>query len=106
MSTAFRRFEVLVPLKFNDGMPVPPDLLTQTFLEIRTRFGSISVETQSIRGSWLHQGQTYEDELVRFFVDVADDPEHVQFFRELKDSLKARFQQLDIWVTHYAVEVL
>jgi hypothetical protein len=40
---------------------------------------------------------------VRVFVGVPDLPEHVQFFQEL---LKERFQQLDIWMTTYPLEVL
>ncbi len=28
MSEAFRRFEILLPLRFNDGQPVPDELTT------------------------------------------------------------------------------
>ena len=34
-----RRYEILVPLLFNDGRPVPEPLLAQTFAELRERFG-------------------------------------------------------------------
>jgi hypothetical protein len=40
------------------------------------------------------------------FVDVADELESRQFFVEFKEKLKARFQQLDIWLTTYLIEVL
>jgi len=30
-----RRYEVLVPLVFNDGTPVPESLLAETFAELR-----------------------------------------------------------------------
>jgi hypothetical protein len=52
------------------------------------------------------QGESYRDELVRVFVDVPDVPENRQFFREFKERLKARFQQIDIWMTTYPIEVL
>jgi hypothetical protein len=39
-------------------------------------------------------------------VDVADEPECRRFFLEYKERLKARFQQLDIWLTTYLIEVL
>ncbi len=35
-----RRYEVLVPLVFNDGMAVPEPLLAETFEELRARFGA------------------------------------------------------------------
>jgi hypothetical protein len=41
---------------------------------------------------------------VRVFVDVPDVPESRQFFLELKERLKTRFQQLDIWMTTYPIE--
>jgi hypothetical protein len=40
------------------------------------------------------------------FCDVSDTPENRQFFVEFKERLKARFQQLDIWMTTYPVEVI
>ena len=49
MSRTFRRFEVLLPLRFNDGAPVPEELIADTLLEIRAKFGAVSAETQAIR---------------------------------------------------------
>ncbi len=104
MST-LRRYEILVPLVFNDGKPVPEELLAQTFAELRDRFGAASWETQVLRGSWEHEGTTYEN-FTRFFVDVADDPEHRKFFTEPKDKLKVRFNQLDVWITSHPMDVI
>ena len=69
------------------------------------RFGSVSAETQLIQGQWSYQGQLYRDDLVRVFVDVPDAAEHRQFFRDYKERLKARFQQLDLWMVTYPLEV-
>ena len=33
MSASFRRFEILLPLRFNDGKPVPDDLIAETLTE-------------------------------------------------------------------------
>ncbi len=59
MSSGFRRYEVLLPLKFNDGAEVPDELISDTLTELRIRLGSVSSETQTIRGQWVHKGQTY-----------------------------------------------
>ena len=106
MSRTVRRFEVLLPLRFNDGTAVPDDAIAGTLLELEERFGAVSCETQTIRGHWRHEGRGYRDDLVRVFVDVPDEPESRQFFAEWKERLKARFQQLDIWMTTYLIEVL
>ena len=77
-----------------------------TLLELEQRFGAVSSETQTIHGFWQHQGQSFRDDLTRVFVDIADTPESIDFFRELKERLKARFQQMDIWVSTYPVDIL
>jgi hypothetical protein len=104
--SALRRYEILVPLLFNDGRPVPEALLAQTFCELRDRFGAASWETQTVRGAWEYQGAVYEDNLTRFFVDVPDLPKHRAFFREFKEQLKGRFHQLDIWITSHPLDVI
>jgi hypothetical protein len=90
---------VLPPLRFNDGSPVPEDSVADTLIELEERFGAVFCKTQTIRGHWRHEGQPYRDDLIRDFVDVTDAPENRQFFVEFEERLKARFQQLDIWMT-------
>jgi hypothetical protein len=101
-----RRYEILVPLRFNDGQVVPEPLLAATFTELREHFGAASWETQTLRGAWEHEGIVYQDNLARFFVDVPDRPEHREFFRRFKETLKLRFRQLDIWITSHPLDVI
>jgi hypothetical protein len=56
MSSLQRRYEILLPQRFNDGQPVPDDLFADTLLELRSQFGAVSSETQIIRGIWQHAG--------------------------------------------------
>lgn len=46
------------------------------------------------------------DDLIRLFVDVADRPEHREFFVQFKVLLKQRFDQLDIWVVSHLIDVI
>ncbi len=105
MSSLQRRFEILLPLRFNDGTQIPEELLVQTVLDLRKQFGALSAESQIIRGVWEHAGQSYRDDLSRIFIDVADTSENQQFFRDFKEQLIIRFKQIDIRVTTYLVEV-
>ena len=106
MSISFRRFEILLPLQFNDGKPVPTELIVAVELELEERFGAISTETQTIRGRWQQEGQTFQDNLIRLFVDVLDTEDTRQFFRDYKEQLKVRFQQKEIWVTSSPLDVI
>jgi hypothetical protein len=101
-----RRFELLLPLRFNDGQTVPNELIADTLVELETKFGAVSCETQTIRGMWTYAGQPYRDDLVRVFVDAEDILESRDFFQAFKETLKARFQQIEIWLATYPIEVL
>ena len=101
-----RRYEILLPLLFNDGAPVPDELSGQSLLELRQQFRAVSSETQIIRGYWEHEGQLYRDDLMRIFVDVHDDAEARRFFARWKEQLKVRFRQLEIYVTIHPLEQL
>ena len=68
MSKSYRRFEILLPLQFNDGRPIPAELIADTLLELRQRFGAV--------------------------------------FLEFKERIKTRFEQIDIWMTTYLLEVI
>jgi hypothetical protein len=106
MSISHRRYEILIPLSFNDGSPVPDALVAETVLELRQQFGAVSSETQMILGLWECEGEIYRDEHTRLFVDAVDSPENRRFFLDLKERLKARFRQLDIWMTSHPIDVL
>jgi len=51
MSSKWRRFEVLLPLQFNDGSDVPAELLAEAVLEIVDHFGAASYETQKVEAT-------------------------------------------------------
>ena len=101
-----RRYEILLPLRFNDGTPVPDELVGEVIVSIRNQFGAASLETGTIRGVWQHEGEVYRDDLVRLFADVADTSENRAWFVDLKERLKRDFQQLDIWIVTHAIDVL
>ncbi len=47
MNTSFRRFEILLPLRFNDGSEAPNELVADTLLELRSRFGACFLRNTS-----------------------------------------------------------
>ena len=97
MNSLQRRFEILLPQRFNDGQPVPDELFADTLLELRQRFNAVSSETQVTRGIWEHAGHAYRGELIRV-------SENQQFFRALKEKLRSRFQQIEIRITTYLID--
>ena len=105
MSSRWRRFEVLLPLQFNDGREVPGEWLAEAILEIVDHFGAASYETQKVEGHWRHGGVLYRDNLVRIVVDVPDTAQHRQWMRDFKERWKGRLEQLELWLVSYRIEV-
>ena len=105
MSISGRRFEILLPLRFNDGSPVPDALIAETLVELRRNFGAVSSETQRIEGQWQHAGQVYRDELMRIFADVEDTKQNRDFFRQFRERIRTRFHQVSIWMTSHPIDI-
>src|SRR5687767_154307 len=61
MKRSSRRYEILLPLQFNDGRPVPAAVNRRTLDELRKRFGGVSAETQKIQGEWAFGGKVFRD---------------------------------------------
>lgn len=57
-------------------------------------------------GSWKYQGTLYEDRLLRLIVDVQGSRRADDFFREYKETLKARFEQIDIWISSHEIQII
>ena len=92
MSSTLRRFEILLPLQFNDGREVPSDWLAEAVLEIVEHFGAASYETQKVEGHWRYQGVLYRDNLVKIVVDAADEEANREWMRGYEASWKAQFE--------------
>ena len=106
MRNKLRRFEILLPLQFNDGREVPGGLIADTISELEMEFGAGSSETQVLQGIWRHEGELYRDNLMRVSVDVEDSPASFEFFSAFKQRLQQRFEQLEIWITTHPIEAV
>ena len=105
MSSRWRRFEVLLPLQFNDGREIPPERLAEAVLEVVDHFGAASYETQKVEGPWRHSGIVYRDNLVKIVVDAPDSAKNRQWMKKFKARWKERFDQLELWMVSYRIEV-
>ncbi len=93
------RFELLLPLYYNDGHIIEPEKFLQTDEELVVQCGATSTDSVVVSGRWMYQSTLYADTLMRVRVDVEDLPASWDFFRSYKEVLKQRFAQEDIWIT-------
>ena len=69
------------------------------------RFGALTTEPEPFQGWWTHEGHIHEDRSLRFIVDAEATPENRAFLTNLKEVLKARFRQIDIWMISYQIDI-
>jgi hypothetical protein len=105
MKSKWRRYEVLLPHRFNDGRAVPNALLGEAVNEITNRFEAVGFERQRVEGRWHFQGKLYRDVLARVVVDVPDTLQNRQWMKKFKARWKKKLKQIEIWMVSYRIEL-
>jgi hypothetical protein len=102
---SFRRYEIILPKRYNDGAAVEREKFLATNGDLALQFGAVSFLPEALQGVWIHEGQRFEEDNVRLFVDVEDTVESAEFFQHFKTTLKERFRQIDIWIVSYEIRI-
>ncbi len=105
MSKKWRRFEVLLPVRYNDGKPIPRKVVGEAVKEFVTHFGAASYQPQPLEGYWVHRGVLFRDRLTRLVVDVPDTLANRTWMKRFKARWKARLQQVELWLVSYRIEI-
>jgi hypothetical protein len=100
------RYEILLPLCYNDGRAIETEKFRQTTRDLLQSFSATTLDLITAIGMWKYQGTVYEDLLWRFIVDVPASEPADDFFRQYKETLKARFEQIDIWISSHEIQIL
>jgi hypothetical protein len=101
---AYCRYEILVPLYYNDGALVEKEKLLETSDELMRRFPGMT--TYPIDGRWKDGDKIYYDKLIVFKVDIEESNNCLPFIREYKEKLKASYKQQEIYITRQKIEVI
>lgn len=100
-----KRYEILLPLNYNDGGEIEAEKFDQTADELCEQFGGVTQDTVRITGTWKYAGTRYRDHLLRIRIDTTDPSAH-SVLRSFKEIWKVRFQQIDVWITCHEIEII
>jgi len=103
-----RRYEILLPAEFNDGRLVAdacPLCIPDSLSEVSDTFGAFTFRPDVALGSWTEDGMRYDDRLFLLRIDVEDTAEHRAWIAHFKSHLLKRFEQLEIYVTSYPIDL-
>ena len=105
MKSKSRRYEVLLPVRFNDGRDVPDELLGQAVNEIVEQFGAASLYKQVVEGRWRQEETEFRDDLALIVVDVPDTAKNRKWMKAYKERWKKGLEQLEIWMVSYPIVI-
>jgi len=111
MTQLARKYEIYLPLRYNDGKMIPEEYYRKVEFELVERFGGVTMLEQEnpLRGVWKFQNQRFIDEII--IVTILDfcyseEDQGEEFFIEYKEQLKKNFEQLDILIIAQEVTII
>ena len=105
MKSKSRRYEVLLPVRFNNGEDVPEESLGEAVNEIVQQFTAVTFYKEAAEGQWRHDDTLYRDELALLVVDIPDTTKNRKWMKSYKSRWKKRLDQLDIWMVSYPIDI-
>jgi hypothetical protein len=104
-----RRYEIYLPLTYNDGRPVERRKFEQTRQELLVQFEGVTRMREeasvSLAGDWLWQGRLFSDDILTYTVYTLDVNAGDAFMRPYKPRLKQRFRQGEVLIVAQIVEL-
>ena len=105
MKSKSRRYEVLLPVRFNDGKDVPEELLGEAVNEIVEQFNAVTFYKETAEGRWRHDDTLFRDDLALLVIDVPDTAKNRKWMKAYKDRWKQRLKQSEIWMVSYPIDI-
>lgn len=110
MPVLARRYEIYLPIEYNDLTPIEDAVYDQIEQDLLQRFGGVTQIRRSnpLKGVWQEAEAVYQDNIVLFTVlDFSENLEGNQhFMMDYKEFLKQRLRQKEILITFHDLYVL
>src|SRR5258705_12831345 len=96
-----RKYEIHLPLTYNDGKPIEQEKIRHVREELVAIFGSFLVPYQR---AWKYDGAKYI-EIVKLEIMTTSDKVPTRRLKNLKERLKQSLQQSDILILTHGIQV-
>lgn len=101
-----KEYDLYLPLAYNDGRPIPEELLKDVKKMLLDEFGGFTHFPQENEGVWKLGGVVFHDRVVILRV-LSDRPlETRRFFAELRVELMRRLEQADLLIVQRSVSLV
>jgi len=94
-----RKYEIYLPLKYNDGEVIESEKIVGVWDELAEAFAGITVSSLSApyQGRWKYGGVEYIDDIIKIEIVTTNDKATKKFLKDFKQHLKESLQQIDIF---------
>jgi hypothetical protein len=107
MARPGRRYDLYLPLTYNDGRPVEDEKFDALERRLLAHFAGLTAQQRDfpLRGIWQGQTRLYFDQVIILTVLDFRRQGSTRFLKQLKTDLLGQFDQLEILITESPVRV-
>jgi hypothetical protein len=107
MAKAARRYDLYLPLTFNDGRPIADSQFESAERRLLAHFGGVTSQQRNfpLRGVWQGETRLFLDEVIVMTVLDFRGRGSARFIASLKRDLLRDFEQLEILITESSLRV-
>jgi len=107
MARSARRYDLYLPLTYNDGRPVEDEKFDAVERRLLTQFAGLTAQQRDfpLRGIWQGETRLYFDQVILMTVLDFRRQGSTRFLKQLKTDLLQQFDQLEILLTESPLRV-
>jgi hypothetical protein len=107
MPKSARRYDIYLPVTYNDGSPIPREKYDDVEDRLLGRFRGLTSQRREFpfQGKWQEGARIYEDRIVVLSALDFRRGGSTRFIAQLKADLLREFEQLEIFITALALRV-
>ena len=107
MPRSARRYDIFLPLAYNNGRPIPGELFDAVERRLLSHYGGVTAQQREfpLRGAWQSESDLYLDQVVVMTALDFRTRGSTRFIAELKRDLLRDFDQLEILITESSLRV-
>ncbi len=102
-----RRYDIYLPITFNNGQPIAAERFDGVERRLLARFGGVTTQQREfpLRGAWQSESQIYLDQVIVLTVLDFSPRGSARSIAQLKRDLLRDFDQLEILTTETTLRV-
>jgi hypothetical protein len=107
MARSANRYDLHLPLTYNDGRPIADEKFDAVERPLLARFGGLTAQQREfpLKGIWQGESRLYLDQVIIITVLDFQRTGSTRFFAQLKKTLLREFDQLAILITESTLRV-